>query len=204
MVADDEIQKRLVKFTPERIGDDVPHIPELEKIIYWGKILDRVINFGFFAPKSGNVSVRWKNSFIITNSGTDLNELNLTDFSWVTAIDSRREIVYFHGQPGVSPSSETRTHHRIYQLREDVRVIFHIHDYFALALAGRLNLPITKQYEPLGSLQLAKQISRLLSREKEVKIFAWKEHGICALGSDVDEAAYLIALTHLKAEEIQV
>src|SRR6185503_5724534 len=66
---------------------------------------------GINRGKSGNVSARWKDGFLITPSGLPYEETRPADIVFVNARgrpDGRRE-----------PSSEWRFHHDIYRTRQD-------------------------------------------------------------------------------------
>lgn len=82
---------------------------------------------GINRGKSGNVSARWKDGFLITPSGLPYEETRPAD---VVFVDGK-------GKPTGKqpPSSEWRFHHDIYRTREDVQSVVHAHSSFATTLA---------------------------------------------------------------------
>ena len=82
---------------------------------------------GINRGKSGNVSARWKDGFLITPSGLPYKE-------------SRPADIVFVGKNGNAtgkrpPSSEWRFHYDIYRTRTDVQAVVHTHSSFATTLA---------------------------------------------------------------------
>jgi L-fuculose-phosphate aldolase len=77
--------------------------------------------------KSGNVSARWGDGFLVTPSGLRYEETTLDDIVPV-ALDGAA-----HGKR--VPSSEWRFHRDIYRTRDDARAIVHTHSPFATSLA---------------------------------------------------------------------
>jgi len=82
---------------------------------------------GINRGKSGNVSARWKDGFLITPSGLPYEESRPTD-------------IVFVGKNGNAtgkrpPSSEWRFHYDIYRTRKDAQAVIHVHSSFATTLA---------------------------------------------------------------------
>ena len=83
--------------------------------------------FGINRGKSGNVSARWKNGFLVTPSGLPYEETKPTDIVFIDAKarpKGRR-----------APSSEWRFHFDIYDRRSEVGAVVHTHSSFATTLA---------------------------------------------------------------------
>jgi len=82
---------------------------------------------GINRGKSGNVSARWKNGFLITPSGLPYEETRPAD---IVFIDMK-------GKPTGKrlPSSEWRFHHDIYRTRREAQAVVHAHASFATTLA---------------------------------------------------------------------
>ena len=82
---------------------------------------------GINRGKSGNVSARWKDGFLITPSGLPYEETRPAD-------------IVFVGKNGNAtgkrpPSSEWRFHYDIYRTRTDAQAVVHTHSSFATTLA---------------------------------------------------------------------
>ena len=82
---------------------------------------------GINRGKSGNVSARWKDGFLVTPSGLPYDEMGPQDIVFVDArgrADGRRE-----------PSSEWRFHFDIYRHKDEACAVVHAHSSFATTLA---------------------------------------------------------------------
>ena len=84
-------------------------------------------SLGINRGKSGNVSARWKDGFLITPSGLPYEETRPAD---IVFVDRK-------GNPTGKrpPSSEWRFHHDIYRTRKDAQAVVHVHSSFATTLA---------------------------------------------------------------------
>ncbi len=84
-------------------------------------------SLGINRGKSGNVSARWKDGFLITPSGLPYEETRPAD---IVFVDRK-------GKPTGKrpPSSEWRFHHDIYRIRKDAQAVVHAHSSFATTLA---------------------------------------------------------------------
>jgi L-fuculose-phosphate aldolase len=82
---------------------------------------------GINRGKSGNVSARWKNGFLVTPSGLAYDEMKAADIVFVDA-NARP-----HGRR--EPSSEWRFHADIYRSKVEARAVVHTHSSFATTLA---------------------------------------------------------------------
>ncbi len=87
----------------------------------------RMNALGINRGKSGNVSARWKNGFLVTPSGLPYEETKPADIVFIDAKarpKGRR-----------APSSEWRFHFDIYDRKNDVGAVVHTHSSFATTLA---------------------------------------------------------------------
>jgi L-fuculose-phosphate aldolase len=82
---------------------------------------------GINRGKSGNVSARWKDGFLVTPSGLPYDEMSPQDIVFVDAL----------GRSGGArePSSEWRFHFDIYRHKDDACAVVHAHSSFATTLA---------------------------------------------------------------------
>ena len=96
---------------------------------------------GINRGKSGNVSARWRDGYLITPSGMPYSEIAADD---IVAMPVDRDADAERGQHLPSsprlpssclPSSEWRFHHDIYRARRDTGAIVHTHAPFATSLA---------------------------------------------------------------------
>jgi L-fuculose-phosphate aldolase len=82
---------------------------------------------GINRGKSGNVSARWRNGFLVTPSGLPYDETKAADIVFVDAKATPK------GKR--APSSEWRFHFDIYNRKSDVGAVVHTHSSFATTLA---------------------------------------------------------------------
>ncbi|MCP4933317.1 MAG: class II aldolase [bacterium] len=148
---------------------------------------------GLSPGRSGNVSARFKDGFLITPSGLAYTDLSIKD------------IVYIDGD-GKSigndrfPSSEWRFHYDIYDNYRETGGIVHCHSRHATALAccnaqipafhymvaaaGGKNIPIAP-YALFGTQDLSDHVVKALDG---CKASLMEHHGLVALGDDVSGA----------------
>lgn len=153
---------------------------------------------GFCPSKSGNVSARTENGFLITPSGLpyaqttpeDLIELSLNG----AVLSGARK-----------PSSEWPFHAAIYKARPEAQAIVHTHSPRATALAStRRGIPAfhymialcggadvrCADYATFGTPELAENAVRALEGRKAVLL---ANHGVIALGGSLAGAHQIVA-----------
>ena len=81
------------------------------------------------ALRSGNISARFKNGFLITPSGKKYSTLKNKDIVFVSLKGE------FDKKKGI-PSSEWRFHQDIYLNKKDAKAIVHAHSNFATAISA--------------------------------------------------------------------
>jgi len=150
---------------------------------------------GLNRGRSGNVSVRWRDGFLITPSGLPSAEL------------APKQIVSMNLAGEWSgdwrPSSEWRIHRDIYAARPEVAAVVHAHSPFAVALAC-LRQPVPPfhymvalaggrdircaEYAIFGSQALSDHVLAALGARRACLM---ANHGLVALGADLDAAVDL-------------
>lgn len=156
-------------------------------------------NRGFCPSKSGNVSARLKDGFLITPSGIQYDDLTLEDIVFIDA----------QGRPaaptreGLRPSSEWRFHQAIYQHHAEAQAIAHTHSPMATALScARKSIPAfhymialaggsdirCADYATFGTEALAQTMLKALDGRKAVLL---ANHGVVAYGKSLLGAATL-------------
>jgi L-fuculose-phosphate aldolase len=156
-------------------------------------------NRGFCPSKSGNVSARLKDGFLVTPSGIQYDALTPDD---IVLIDAQ-------GQPaastrdGLRPSSEWRFHQAIYQTYAEAQAIAHTHSplatalscarkpipafHYMIALAGGADIRCA-DYATFGTEALAQTMLKALDGRKAVLL---ANHGVVAYGKSLLGAATL-------------
>jgi L-fuculose-phosphate aldolase len=150
---------------------------------------------GINRGKSGNVSARWKDGFLVTPSGLAYHRTKPADIVFVDREGCA------HGR--LAPSSEWRFHHDIYRRRADARAVVHTHSSFATTLAclGREvpafhymiavaggNSIRCAPYATFGTQQLSDHALEALEERKACLL---ANHGMIAIGESLDQALAL-------------
>lgn len=150
----------------------------------------------------GNISLYDLESKIvyIKRSGADLNRLKIED---LLQLDISGKIIKGQGKP----SKEMGFHLGIYQERQDVRAILHVHPPFATAyaVAGKRlpivteaakilldNVPLIATARP-GSIELATKVKNSFKKLK-VKAVLLRQHGVVAIGESLENAYHITSL----------
>ena len=153
------------------------------------------------ALRSGNISTRYKEGFLITPSGTKYSSLKSKDIVFVSLKGE------FDEKKGI-PSSEWRFHQDIYLNKMDAKAIVHAHSNYAtavsthgkeipafhymVAMAGGNNIRCAK-YATYGTRELSKNIIKALNLRNACLI---GNHGQIAYASNLSKAFEL-------AEEVE-
>lgn len=163
-----------------------PDLALREEIIAVAQAMDRA---GFAPSKSGNVSARLSDSFLITPSGLPYARTTPADLVHLG----------FDGQPLSSgkPSSEWRFHAAIYASRPDAKALVHTHSpratsfsatrraipafHYMIALAGGSTIPCAS-YATFGTQALADNAVKALDGRKAVLL---ANHGVIAIGGSL-------------------
>ena len=153
------------------------------------------------ALRSGNISVRFKEGFLITPSGLKYSLLKSKNIVFVSLKGK------FDIKKGI-PSSEWRFHQDIYLNKKDVKAIVHAHStcataisthgksipafHYMVAMAGGNDIKCAK-YATYGTRSLSKNIIKSLKNRTACLI---GNHGQIALGENLSKAFEL-------AEEVE-
>lgn len=145
--------------------------------------------------KSGNVSARWKDGFLVTPSGLAYDRTRPADIAFVDREGRAR------GR--LAPSSEWRFHHDIYRTRADARAVVHTHSSFAttlaclgrgvpafhymIAVAGGNSIRCAP-YATFGTQQLSDHALAALEGRKACLL---ANHGMIAIGESLHQALAL-------------
>jgi ribulose-5-phosphate 4-epimerase/fuculose-1-phosphate aldolase len=160
---------------------------EVRELIFWCKKFDKL----GLTPKegrwsAGNLSFRKKEGFIITGSSKDMAKINIEGLAFVKKCDSKKKEAHVQGL--TLPSSETFLHWFIYKKRKDVKAIFHGHNKKILEKATKLKIVQTKKERPYGTIQLAKEVLKVLNKNNFIIL---KNHGFLSMGKSMKEAGKL-------------
>ena len=168
------------------------------EVIKFAKMLN---NKKLSALRSGNISARYKEGFLITPSGTKYSSLKNSDIVFVSlkgTFDKRKGI----------PSSEWRFHQDIYLNKKEAKAIVHAHSicataisthgksipafHYMVAMAGGNDIKCAK-YATYGTRELSKNILKALKKRSACLI---GNHGQIAFSENLSKAFEL-------AEEVE-
>ena len=143
--------------------------------------------------RSGNVSLRYKNGFLITPSGVKYSLLKADDIVFVS-LDGKFD------ETKNKPSSEWRFHKDIYSSKNEANAIVHAHSthatavsahnkdvpafHYMVALAGGNDLKCAK-YATFGTQELSDNIINALKNRKACLM---SNHGQVAFGDNLEQA----------------
>ena len=153
------------------------------------------------ALRSGNISSRYKDGFLITPSGKRYSSLKNSDIVFVSLNG------YFDKKKGI-PSSEWKFHQDIYRIKKEAKAIVHAHStcatavsthkrgipsfHYMVAMAGGHDIKCAK-YATFGTRELSKNILKALKGRKACLI---SNHGQIAFEESLSKAFEL-------AEEVE-
>ncbi len=160
------------------------------------EVAQRLNPLGLNQGTSGNVSVRAEDRFLITPTGLPYEGMRIDDLVEVrmdgTAAGQQR-----------APSSEWRIHRDLYQTREDVAAVVHVHSRFATSLAcARREIPAVHymvakaggstircaRYATFGTEELSASALEAL-KDRTACLLA--NHGMLAVGGSLASALAL-------------
>lgn len=168
------------------------------------QIIETAIAFntsGLSVGTSGNLSVRTSQGYLITPTGIHYHQLKEID---IVEMDMQGNII----QGDLKPSSEWHFHQGIYQAREEINAIVHVHSDYATGIAcTRQDIPafhymVAKaggdsircaEYATFGSEALSENAVKAL-QGRDACLLA--NHGMIVLGDDLNSAYKL-------AEEVE-
>ena len=194
------IKNNKVKFKTIFLAKNFPKDRKIDLLIKWGKEFDDMR----IAPETkGNLSFRTKFGFIITGTGTVLGNLKPRDFVEVLRIEKKKQEFTARCKGKIIPSMESLFHNEIYNLRPKINAIFHLHDNLVLAKADKLKIPCTEKDQPAGSLDLVKEIRKLLEKRKSANYLIIKNHGVISLGKTLIKAKERVKIFNKKAKKMK-
>ena len=163
---------------------------EAEQIIKYANMLNSEKLSTF---RSGNVSLRYKNGYLITPSGVKYSLLKVDDIVFVS-LDGKFD------ETKNKPSSEWRFHKDIYSSKNEANAIVHAHSthatavsahnkdvpafHYMVALAGGNDLKCAK-YATFGTQELSDNIINALKNRKACLM---SNHGQVAFGDNLEQA----------------
>jgi L-fuculose-phosphate aldolase len=181
-----------IRFSTVFVSDRIPCDPKIVELKKWSETFQK----SGLTPEvqgnfTGNLSFRSKEGFVITASGLkDKQDLDDVCFVYVKAYNEQGNTFFVEGQ--TKPSSESIMHHLIYKACGDVNAVFHGHNDSIVAYADKLELPVTEKEYESGTVELAKEVLKVLG---DHKLIVLRNHGFVSLGNSMKEAGELALAT---------
>ena len=163
---------------------------QAEEVIKYAKMLNTE---NLSALRSGNISVRYNDGFLITPSGVKYSSLKIDDIVFVSLngqFDEKKQ----------KPSSEWKFHRDIYKNKREAKAIVHSHStnatavsahgksipafHYMVALAGGNDIKCA-DYATFGTEELSNNIIRALENRKACLM---SNHGQVAFEKSLDKA----------------
>ena len=186
------MEENVKKFKIEFVSDELPDEKEIKDLMQWcGQFHKNNLN-----PK---LSFRIEDGFVITADNLEPKD-NLSPDSLVRVInyDVYKNVFYIEGKK--EPSIDSIIHYLIYNTRDDINAIFNGNHDLILKNAEKLKLPMTKNEQPDGSMELANEVLDILGDSDFVVI---RNHGFVSLGRNMKEAGQLVLDVLKKAQKFK-
>jgi ribulose-5-phosphate 4-epimerase/fuculose-1-phosphate aldolase len=144
----------------------------------------------------GNLSIRsgaTGSAFII--SGTQTGHIpNLNQFHYVEVRECNLQTNSVIANGPIQPSSEALTHSVLYQSRENIQCVMHVHDPLMWQFGLSRKLPHTDESISYGTPEMAATVAHLMRSGELSKlgilIMAGHEDGVVCFGDSPDEAGH--------------
>ncbi|MEN8229919.1 MAG: class II aldolase/adducin family protein [Bacteroidota bacterium] len=163
---------------------------ERKEIAYF---MRRLYTMGLTTTSGGNISMLCDNYVLMTPSALDKGRMKAKQIAILT-MDGENLT------PDLKPTSEKDMHIEIYRKNSNVKAIVHAHPVTASAFActnksistnmmaeqyAVLGIPARAKYATMGTMELAKNVAEVASRNK---IVVMDNHGVLATGKNILQA----------------
>ena len=186
-----------IRFNTIFVSDKTPDDPKIFELKDWS---ERFQKNGLTPEVSGNytgnLSFRSSEGFVITASGLKDKE-NLGDDCFVHIKGYNEVSNTFSVEGQKKPSSESLMHHLLYNENQDINAVFHGHNNIIVTVVKDLKLVITEKEFESGTIELAKEVLKVLDNNKLIVI---RNHGFVAVGNNMKETGELALATLEKAK----
>jgi len=145
---------------------------------------------GLLKDTTGIVSLSYGKRILINGSNADLKDIKREDILEIVDYDPAKKIVLAIGR--IEPHIETPVHWIIQHARNDVKAIIQLNGEKIIERFSKY-LPVTEKEYPPGTLELAKEILKMLRKSKRIAI---KDRGVLFVGASLKEVNDLILKTY--------
>lgn len=131
-------------------------------------------------PTAGCISIRVKEGFLVTSSGSDLSNLHKDNISLVIGFNEHKNLIQWIGAK--TPSSETPLHCIIQKHKKD-KIVLHFHCP-KMTYSNNLAQFNTRKYIRYGTFDLGYQLLKILDKNN---FCIMKYHGEVVLGDTISK-----------------
>jgi ribulose-5-phosphate 4-epimerase/fuculose-1-phosphate aldolase len=181
-----------IKFNCNWVKDKPVDKNEISEINKWRKKLYDLGLIGMYdnGIGFGNISIRYKDTFLITGSATGgIASLNENHYVVVTDYNLSENSLTCKGS--IKASSESLSHAVIYESSAETKAVIHVHN---LELWQKLlnKVPTTNKNVTYGTPEMASEIKKIFTEtdveQQKVICMAGHEEGVITFGKTLDEA----------------
>ena len=150
----------------------------------------------------GNLSQRTDSGFLISGTQTGFIEnTRLDDYAEVISWNASLNSVSSRGI--VQPSSESLSHAVVYDAKEGVTCVFHVHSSEIWQNARDLSVPVTNPNIAYGTPEMARAVEEIVSKYELPNVLSMGGHedGIIAYGRNLAETGLILIQTLISARK---
>lgn len=169
------------------VSREISNCPLIADIIKLGKKID---GLGIVDNKDYSISVAYGKRILINAKNVGVESMNQQDIIEIADYDPVKNIILAIGKK--DPCIESPVHWLIHHARDDVNAIIQLNGEKVVKKFSK-NLPTTEKEYPSGTLELAKEVLKVLRASKKILI---KNRGSLFVGISLKEVEDLILKTY--------
>lgn len=168
-----------LQFQTFYVSKEVSNCPLIAKAIEFGKEFEKK-NLSFNLDQI-IISFKFGKRVLINADDTNIKDLKRKDFLEIIDYDPLKKVMLLMGSK--TPRINSSVHWLIHHARSEINAVIQIND---SNLAEKLEnkLPITEKNYPAGTLELAKEVLKLLRNTKKIII---REEGVLFVGNSIED-----------------
>jgi len=164
-------------FYASKEESNCPLMPEIVRTGKKFKDLDVLKNI-----TGASISLKYGKRVLMNAKNSDIREIKRADLLEIVDYDPIKKVLLIMGPK--EPRIESSIHWLIHHARDKVNAVIQINDG---TIAEKLSkkLPTTEKEYPIGTLELAKEVLRVLRQSKKLVI---KNQGLLFVGDSIEDA----------------
>ena len=168
-----------LQFQTFYVSKEVSNCPLISKAIEIGKEFEKK-NLSYNLDKI-IISFKYGKRVLINADDTNIKDLKRKDFLEIIDYDPLKKVMLLMGSK--TPRINSSFHWLIHHSRDEINAVIQLND---SNLSEKLEnkFPITEKNYPAGTLELAKEVLKLLRNTKKIII---REEGVLFVGNSIEE-----------------